>query len=85
VHNYKRDWKLFIADILESIKKIEDYIKGKTYEEFEKDNKTKDAVVRNLEIIGEAANNIPKEIQRKYNDIPWSSCFDQMAVGRFIF
>jgi len=68
----KRDWKLFVMDILESIGKIESYISGLSYEEFENDMKTKDAVVRNLEIIGEAANKIPKEIQIRNSDIPWA-------------
>lgn len=68
----KRDWKLFVKDILECIGKIESYIADFSYEDFIKDERTKDAVVRNLEIIGEAANQIPKEIQQKYPEIPWS-------------
>ena len=48
----KRDWKLFIMDILECIEKIESYISGVSYRKFMQDSKTKDAVVRNLEIIG---------------------------------
>jgi len=67
----KRNWKLFLIDMLESIKKIENYISKISYEEFLQDEKTKDAVVRNLEIIGEAANQIPKEIQETYKEIPW--------------
>ena len=67
----KRDWRLFVSDILESIEKIERYTLGVSYEEFMKDDKLKDAVVRNLEIIGEAANYIPDEIKVKYKDIPW--------------
>jgi uncharacterized protein with HEPN domain len=55
----ERNWKLFIMDMLESINKIEKYIEGLNYEQFVRDEKTKDAVVRNLEIIGEAANQIP--------------------------
>lgn len=68
----KRDWKLFVMEILESIEKIEQYIFGLGYEEFVKDAKTKDAVVRNLEIIGEAANAIPKDIQKRHQGIPWA-------------
>jgi len=67
----KRDWKLFVMDILECIGKIENYISGISYEDFAKDEKTKDAVLRNLEIIGEAANQIPKAIQKKYKEVPW--------------
>ena len=42
-----------------------------SFEDFRNDGKTKDAVIRNLEIIGEAVNRIPKEIKRKYPNIPW--------------
>ncbi len=68
----KRDWKLFATEILESIGKIEKYVYALSYEEFVKDTKTRDAVIRNLEIIGEAVNQIPKNIQQKYEEIPWS-------------
>jgi uncharacterized protein with HEPN domain len=62
---YKRNWKLFIIDIMECIKKIEGYIENLSYEDFINDEKTKDAVVRNLGIIGEVSNKIPKEIKEK--------------------
>ncbi len=42
-----------------------------TYEDFENNERTVDAVLRNLEIIGEAARNIPSELRDKYSDIPW--------------
>jgi len=67
----KRDWRLFIVDISECIEKIEGYISGMTYDEYMKDSKTKDAIVRNLEIIGEAAKKIPDHIQERYKEIPW--------------
>lgn len=67
----KREWKLFVEDILESIALIEKYIEGMDSKDFGKDRKTIDAVVRNLEIIGEAAKNIPDEIRRKYKKIDW--------------
>lgn len=57
----KRDPKLYVEDILNSIRKIEDYAQGMTPEIFSSDEKTIDAVVRNLEILGEAARNIPIE------------------------
>ncbi|AKG91065.1 hypothetical protein GAH_01648 [Geoglobus ahangari] len=68
----KRDWRLFLIDMLESIEKIESYISGVSRDGFLKDEKTKDAVVRNLEIIGEAANQIPEENRKRYNDVPWT-------------
>ena len=69
----KRDWRVILADILESINKIENYVEGITYEQFIQEDKTKDAVVRNLEIIGEAASQIPKNIQEKFSDVSWPS------------
>lgn len=62
----KRALKLYLQDILASILSIEEYISGISFESFVKDKKTVDAVVRNLEIIGEAANNIPQEIKSGY-------------------
>lgn len=56
---YKREWRLFLEDILESIELIESYVAGMDVEDFKKDRKTIDAVVRNFEIIGEASKNIP--------------------------
>ena len=68
----KRYWTLYLMDMLESIRRIEVYTKDIGYEEFLRNNMIKDAVVRNVEIIGEAARNIPKEIQAKYSHIPWA-------------
>jgi len=67
----KRDWKILFEDILESIRKIEDYSGEITFEEFSANPLIIDAVVRNIEIIGEASKNIPGEIQKKFVDIPW--------------
>jgi len=69
----KRNWKVYLMDIIESIKNIEEYVSGMNYEQFLKDKKTRDAVVRNIEIIGEASRKIPKEVQEKYGSIPWSA------------
>ena len=68
----KRDYKLYVKDILESILKIEEFVGDTGYKEFVKDDKTSSAVVRKLEIIGEASKNIPEEIRSKYKEIPWS-------------
>jgi len=59
------------VDILEAIDSIKSYTQGMDYSSFEKDKKTRDAVVRNLEVIGEAAKNIPEETRRKHSDINW--------------
>lgn len=66
-----RDYRLFLNDIIESIRNIESFIAGLTFEDFINDDKTNSAVVRQLEIIGEAVKNIPKEITDKSQDIPW--------------
>lgn len=68
----KRRPKLYLEDIKDSIKKIEEYTKDLNFDEFIKDEKTIDAVVRNLTIIGEAARNIPEEIKSKNPDIAWN-------------
>ena len=68
-----RDQKLFLEDIRESISYIEEYAHGLTFEEFKSSQVKMDAVVRRIEIIGEAANNISDEFQRQYPDIEWSA------------
>ena len=60
-----------IADILESYHKILPYTEGLTYDDFLKDSRTIDAVIRNFEIIGEAANRLPEEFKEKYPSIDW--------------
>ena len=60
-----------VKDIIESAEKIKQYVKGMSYSNFNNDPKTVDAVVRNFEIIGEAANRIPDDIKNKYPDIDW--------------
>jgi len=67
----KKDPKIFIEHILESIERIEEYTKGITKDEFLSSRKTQDAVIRRIEVIGEAAKNIPEEIKEKYPNIPW--------------
>jgi uncharacterized protein with HEPN domain len=66
-----RDYRLYLKDILDSVLKIEKFVKGMRYKKFLKDDKTSSAVVRKLEIIGEASKNIPKEIKSRYKEIPW--------------
>ena len=67
----KREWKLFIEDILESIGLVEEYVANMNFEDFKNDRKTIDAVVRNFEIIGEASNNIPDKVKNQYQDVDW--------------
>jgi uncharacterized protein with HEPN domain len=67
-----RNWHIFIDDILEAIEKIEKYVKDKNFEQFNNDDLLFDGVIRNFEIMGEAANNVPYEIQEKYNFVEWT-------------
>ena len=67
----ERKWGLFLMDILERIDRVKSYVAGFTYEEFLQDSKTQDAVVRNLEVIGEAARLIPEDIRQRHSEIPW--------------
>lgn len=66
-----KSYKYFIEDILESINKIELYIKDITYEEFISTSMLVDAVIRNIEIIGEAARYIPEDVRERHSEIPW--------------
>ena len=65
----KRSLSLLFEDILESIGKIERYTEGMTQENFQSDEKTSDAVVRNLEIIGEAAGRLPEDFIDRNSEI----------------
>ncbi len=67
----KADYRVYVQDILEAIKRIDEYIGKMTFEEFSKDKKTMDAVVRNFAVIGEAAKNVPVSIKRKHPEIAW--------------
>jgi len=66
-----RSPKLLIEDILSSAQKIQRYTAGMTFEQFAADEKTIDAVARNFEIIGEAANRLPDEFKSQYSNIDW--------------
>ena len=63
--------KLLLEDIIESAQKITTYTKGLTFEEFNADSMVIDAVIRNFEIIGEAANRLPEEIKDKHPNVNW--------------
>lgn len=67
----KRQPHLLIEDIIESCNKILDYTKGLSFDDFTKDSKTIDAVIRNFEIIGEAANRLPENFKDQHQDIDW--------------
>ena len=74
----ERDIRDYISDLIESCDDILEFTKGMTFEDFSKDKKTMNAVVRCLEIIGEAAKKIPAKLRLENPDIPWK----QMAGMR---
>ena len=67
----KRSPQLLLEDIIESANKILAYTDGLSFEQFLADGRTVDAVIRNFEIIGEAANRLPEEIRDQYSNIDW--------------
>jgi len=76
----KKEPKLLIEHILESITNIEQYVSGLELKDFMADQQKQDSVLRRLEIIGEAVKNLPESFKLKHRDIPWK----QMAGMRDI-
>jgi len=66
-----RDYRVYLDDILEATGKIREYASGLSLEGLKGDSKTLDAIVRNLEIIGEAAKKVPYEIRLSAPDVEW--------------
>jgi len=64
---------IFLKDMSLAIERIHRYVRGTEYRQFANDEKTQDAVIRNLEIIGEAARSVSAELRSKYQSIPWKS------------
>lgn len=75
-----RDWLLRLDDILEAIERINRYTQGLDFQKFEEDQRTVDAVIRNFEIIGEAARQIPAFIENDYPIIPWNNIRDMRYI-----
>ncbi|KIH75408.1 Uncharacterized conserved protein, contains HEPN domain [Geoalkalibacter ferrihydriticus] len=63
----------YLGDILDAMDKAEDFTDSMNLQAFKKDDKTVFAVIRSLEIIGEAAKKIPVHLRRRFPDIPWKS------------
>ncbi|MCI0449459.1 MAG: DUF86 domain-containing protein [Chlorobi bacterium] len=61
----------YLLDILQSAKIALSHLEGKEFSNYESDIKTQDAVIRRLEMIGEAANRVSEETQKTYKDLPW--------------
>jgi uncharacterized protein with HEPN domain len=67
----RRDPDVYLQDILAAAEKIGRYVQGMSREALAADSKTLDAVVRNLEIIGEAAKSVPEEVRVAHGDVEW--------------
>jgi uncharacterized protein with HEPN domain len=66
-----RNQLLYLQDVLEAIERIEEFVGSMSFDEFRADDKTTSAVIRKLEIIGEATKGIPLVIREKNPGIPW--------------
>jgi len=66
-----RDNRLRLLDILDAIDRIVSYVEGMDCKAFSADRKTQDAVIRNVEIIGEAARSLPVDFRESHPDVPW--------------
>lgn len=69
----KRDYGDYIQDVCDSINDIESFIEDMDFKEFSRDKKTINAVIRSIEVIGEATKKIPKNLRDKYSNIPYLS------------
>jgi uncharacterized protein with HEPN domain len=67
----KRNHKIYLEDIYESILILEEYTKEKTFDEFTKSIDLQDKIIRRLEIVGEAIKNLPLNFRNKFPDVPW--------------
>ena len=66
-----REFEDYLRDMLDAMEKAQQFVENLSYEEFKEDDKTVFAVVRALEIVGEATKNIPNDIRNEYPEVPW--------------
>jgi uncharacterized protein with HEPN domain len=81
-----KNYLIYLAHISEAIEIIEEYLADSDFEKFVADQKTVDAVIRKIEIIGEAASNVSEKFQKKYPEIAWRgmiSARNRMIHGYF--
>jgi uncharacterized protein with HEPN domain len=75
-----KDWRVRVEDMLEAIDRITTYVDGMNPKQFLADSRTQDAVLRNLEVLGEASKRIPFAIQHRHASIPWSRIGDMRNI-----
>jgi uncharacterized protein with HEPN domain len=66
-----RDYRDYLKDIADSVSDIKNFVSGMKFEDFKNDRKTINAVIRSIEIIGEAAKKIPDDLKNNYPELPW--------------
>jgi uncharacterized protein with HEPN domain len=71
----KREFILYLEDMLQSMERINEYLGNLDFRKFKINYLVVDAIIRNFEIIGEASKNIPNDIQKKYPNIPWRKMY----------
>lgn len=76
----QKDWRVRIEDMLEAIERITRYVDGMSKGDFVNDSRTQDAVIRNLEILGEASKRIPFDIVQRHPELPWSRIGDMRNI-----
>ena len=70
-NTFMRDYRLYLKDILAAMLDAQEFVEGMNFDAFAADDKTASAVVRKLEIVGEATKNVPETIRQKYPQVPW--------------
>jgi len=82
----KREVKLYLTDIDDALSAIRSYTEGMTYEQLIGDRRTREAIILNFVVIGEAIKKIPEEVINRYPDVPWkefAGMRDKMVHGYF--
>lgn len=76
-----RDWRIRIEDILDAVGAVQEYVTGMGFDEFTRDRRTIDAVLRRFTVIGEAAAHVPAEVCSRYPEVPWG---EMRAMRNFV-
>ena len=71
----ERNYTMYLQDLMVAMTRIAEYLEGYDFDQFKKDYKTVDAVIRNFEIIGEASRKLPDHIKENNPDLPWDEMY----------